>query len=84
MPFDGDFWKGKAVSPNWETALGGIKGFAVALPYAWTMGENNDMRLNNTLVTEAKPNLPAENTTPENREGSALAFVKSARGSGSA
>lgn len=79
MPFDGGFWKGKAVASNAISTLKGVRGFAVALPYAWTMAENNDMRLNNTLVTEAKPSLPAENPIPDNQRESVLALIGSNR-----
>ncbi|CAG2160318.1 phospholipase D-like domain-containing protein [Cupriavidus numazuensis] len=84
MPFDGGFWKGKVVGSNGGSDLEGVKGFAVALPYAWTRGENNDMRLNNTLVTEAKPDRPAENTIPGSQEEVVLAIIESERGGGAA
>lgn len=61
MPFDPGFWQAPPIHATQAAALTSIKGFVTLLPYAWTKGENNDVKLNNTLVTDADP-VPSTET----------------------
>lgn len=64
MPFDSEFWKAPPLDEKQVAELGNIKGFATLFPYAWTKGENNDVKLNYTLVTEGDP-LPTKEVPDE-------------------